>query len=504
MMSAKKALEHAGEIMREKRRYDHIITLMTWDTLAYMPETGRAYRNETAVYFMGKRTQLFVTAESRAAAEILRELAPADFSSDTERGLARMFLLNFKQSNGVPLDLQEEIAKMHFVTSEAWQKARREKDYQIWKPSFQQFFELKRRAAQAADPNTHPLQVMINDYDEDLTVETCGRLLGELKSGISELLFRVLPAAQAVDDSILEIFKHNQPVIDELGSYLCHCFGYTSGMASFAKVIHGWTAVIGPADARVTVSGEDSGIDTLFTYAHEMGHCLYSVGSRQDVIDAGIWEGLKGSAHESQSRFYENIICRSEEFWQFFFPFLQARFPQLRDWEGKDFYKVLMRVKPQFKRTTADELTYSLHPVIRFELERDLFDGRLDFDHLAEAWDDRYEEALGIRPSNDLEGCLQDIHWTEGFGLFQCYAMGNIFDGQLLACIKKDMPDFYGQIAEGKFDKILSWLRQHVHQYGSAYPTMELMEKAVGGEISSKYYVEYMRKKYGLLYGITE
>lgn len=503
-LTNEQALARAREILCESRMYDQIIALMKWDSKTYMPRTARDYRAVTSTYFSGKRAQLFTTEECHTIADKLSELRAVGFSSDIDAAVCRRFLFNYQRCTSVPLDLQEQITRTHFETDAAWMEARRQNDYSIWKPSLEKYFELKYRAAQITDPNKHPLQVMMNFYDEDLDIDVCSKLLGELKNGVSKIMFRVLPYSQEIDASILDIFMHRVQDIDELSAYLCHCFGYTADMASFAKVVHGWSAMLGPHDSRVTVSMADTGIDNLFTYAHEMGHSLYSLGSNQEVIDAGIWGGMKGSAHESQSRFYENFICRSPEFWQFFFPFVQARFPELRSWTPDEFFRVVTKVSPQFKRTSADELTYSIHPVIRFELEKELFDRTLSFDKLSEAWNDKYEESLGIRPSNDLEGCLQDIHWTEDFGKFQSYPMGNIFDGQIYQCVLRDIPDFYSQVASGQFEAIHTWMHDHIHQYGFTYPTMAVMERATGGPIKSSYYLDYIQKKYYKLYGIED
>lgn len=498
------AISLAKNILCESRMYDHVIALMKWDSKTYMPSSAKSYRANTSTYFFGKRAQLFTGDNCRSIAEKLSELDASDFKSDIDAAISRRFLFNYQRCTAVPLELQEEITKTHFKNDAAWMEARKLNDYKIWQPALEKYFELKYRAAQITDPNKHPLQVMMNFYDEDLNIDVCSQLLSELKNGVSAVMFRVLPYAQEVDGSILKIFDHNVEKIDELSDYLCCCFGYTSDMSSFAKVVHGWSAMLGPQDSRVTVSREDCGIDNLFTYVHEMGHSLYSLGSSQEVINAGIWGGMKGSAHESQSRFYENIICRSLEFWTFFFPFVQERFPELRNWSATEFFSVITKVSPQFKRTSADELTYSIHPVIRFELEKELFDRTLTFEQLSEAWNDKYEESLGIRPTNDLEGCLQDIHWTEDFGKFQSYPMGNIFDGQLLQCILVDIPDFFQQISSGKFDHIHYWMREHVHQYGFTYPTMELIERATGKKISSKYYLDYIKQKYFSIYGIKD
>lgn len=501
-LSSSEALSRARELLCESRLYDQAIELMKWDSKTYMPRTARSFRVTGSTYFSGKQAQLFTAPECTAIADALRDTAAAGFENDIDAAVCRRFLFHYDRFTAVPLDLQEEINKTHFETDAAWMEARRQNDYKIWKPSLEKYFELKYKAAQITDPNKHPLQVMMNFYDEDLDIDVCYKLLSELKNGVSQVMFKVLPYSKEIDDSILDIFMHRVQDIDELSAYFCHLCGYTADRASFAKVVHGWSATLGPQDSRVTVGMNDTGIDNFFTYAHEMGHSLYSIGSSQEVIDAGIWGGMKGSAHESQSRFYENMICRSPEFWQFFFPFVQARFPELRDWTSDQFYTVVTKVQPQFKRTSADELTYSIHPVIRFELEKELFDRTLSFDKLSEAWNDKYEESLGIRPTNDLEGCLQDIHWTEDFGKFQSYPMGNIFDGQLLNCVLRDIPDFYQQVATGQFQHIHTWMQNHIHQYGFTYPTMAVMERATGEKISSKYYLDYIRNKYFRIYRI--
>ena len=503
-MKTEQAIKRAKQILGESMIYFGVVNLLKWDMGTYMPATGREWRVQTSTYLSSKQSELFVTAESHEIAKLFKDLDPATIPDDVDKAVVRRFLANYETCAGLPLEMQEEISKAHFASDAAWKEARKQKDYKIWRPALEHFFDLKYKAAEIVAPGKHPLETMINVYDEDLTVEACGRSFTELKHAVSEIMFKVAPACQDIDESFLSVAKGNQQAIDELSSYLCHRFGYTADMASFAKIIHGWSATIGPRDSRVTVTRGESSFDQLFTAAHEMGHSLYSRGSSQKVIDAGIWGGMKCSAQESQSRFYENIICRSPEFWRFFFPFVQERFAELRDVSCEDFFRAVMKVKPSLKRTSADELTYNLHPIIRFEIERDLFERKLSFDRVPEEWNDKYEESLGIRPANDLEGCLQDIHWTEDFGKFQSYTMGNIFDGQLLKCILQDIPDFYQQVEQGRFSDVHTWFAERIHQYGYTYPTVNVMERATGEQIQAKYYIEYIRNKYYTLFGIRE
>lgn len=496
------ALKLAKEILYESKYFDSVLNLMKFDMKAFMPPSGRPWRTAASTYMTGKRAELFTTKESYALADYLRGVDVEKLASDLERGVVRRFLYNFDRCTGIPVDLQLEISDKHFQCDAAWLAARKANDYKLWRPALEEFFEVKYKTAQMMNPNKHPLEVIMNAYDEDLTVEECSKLLGELKRGVSEVMFKVVPACEEVDDSILDTFYESVADVDALVQYQDHRFGYTADKACFAKIVHAWSGTVGPRDSRVTTHIGNPGLDNLFTGAHEMGHSLYSIGSSQEVIDAGLWGGMTGSTQESQSRFYENIICRSSEYWNYFYPFVQERFPKLRSVDVETFFRAVLKVKPSLKRTTADELTYSIHPVIRFEIEKMMFDRKLDFGALPTIWADMYEESLGVRPTNDVEGCLQDVHWTEDFGKFQSYPMGNIFDGALLKRVLKEIPDFYDQVSNGRFDDIHEWFGRNIHQYGFTYPTMTLMRKATGSEIESRYFVDYIRNKYFTLYGV--
>lgn len=497
-----KIIQRAKQVLNETRMYDGVLNLFKWDMMAYMPETGRPWRVKSSTYFNAKRSELYLTAESKAIATAFKDMDPADFETDIDRAVARRFMAEYNTCAGLPMEMQIAISDAHFESDAAWTEARRVNDYKVWQPALERFFELKMKAADIIAPGKHPLETMINVYDEDLTVETCGRLFTELKHAVSEAMLKVVPACKDVDDSFLAVMERDKKAIDELTVFVCHNFGYTADMASFAKIIHAWSATIGPRDCRVTTGKTNVGHDTLFTGAHEMGHSLYGRGSSEEVVEAGIWGGMKCSAQESQSRFYENIICRSPEYWHFFYPFVQERFPEMRKIDCETFFRAVMKVKPSLKRTTADELTYNLHPIIRFEIERELFEGKLSFDNVPKAWGDKYEESLGIRPKTDNEGCLQDIHWTEDFGKFQSYTMGNIFDGQLLKCILQDIPDFYTQVENGKFVDVHNWFQDKIYQHGYTYPTVNVMERATGEDIKAKYYIDYIQNKYYTLYGV--
>jgi len=221
------------------------------------------------------------------------------------------------------------------------------------------------------------------------------------------------------------------------------------------------------------------------------------------MVEHHLWGGIFGGIHKSQSRFYEHIIGKSEEMWEFFYPEIQKRLPGLKDVTQEDFYKGINKVQPSLRRILADELTYSLHPIIRYELEKDIFDGKVSFDNLPDAWNDKYEEYLGIRPQNDRDGVLQDGHWTMGMiGYFQSYALGNLYGGQFLNTLLKEVPDVYKQIALGNFTPLNDWLTDNLYAMSNLYSPAETVKRVTGESLKSNYFLSYLQRKYEKLYGI--
>jgi carboxypeptidase Taq len=271
---------------------------------------------------------------------------------------------------------------------------------------------------------------------------------------------------------------------------------FDKNKATYSEVIHPECIGVGPEDIRITTYFNDL-IPSIFSMLHECGHGVYSYSSNEKVVDYGIWGGIHGAMHESQSRFYENLIGKSKEFWQYFYPLLQDEIKEFQNIDLDTFYNGINKVNISAKRLEADELTYSLHPIIRFEIEKEYFEGKLKTDDFYEAWNAKYKEYLGIEPQNDREGILQDIHWAAGLiGYFQSYTLGNIYGGQLRNKMLQDIPDLYQQIANGNFVALNKWNYEKIHQYGKLYSPNELIMKVTGEEIQSKYFVEYLNKKF--------
>jgi carboxypeptidase Taq len=268
--------------------------------------------------------------------------------------------------------------------------------------------------------------------------------------------------------------------------------------------VHPFTINFNNKDVRITTHYDELDFrSALFGTIHEGGHAIYEQDIADELTGTLLDTGVSMGIHESQSRYYENILGRSKEFWKFFFPEAKSRFSQFNGISFEEFYKGINKVEPSLVRIEADELTYSLHIIIRYELEKALINGEIEVRDLPELWNAKYKEYLGIEPNNDAEGVLQDVHWSGGsFGYFPSYALGNLYGAQFLSKMLKDMPDYYADIEDGKLDKIHKWLNENIHKHGAVYKPADLVKMVTGEELSSKYFIEYLNKKYCEIYDL--
>jgi carboxypeptidase Taq len=266
--------------------------------------------------------------------------------------------------------------------------------------------------------------------------------------------------------------------------------------------VHPFTTEFENKDVRITTNYNEHEFRTaLFACIHEGGHAIYEQDIPDELKGTMLGTGVSMGIHESQSRFYENIIGRSRPFWAFFFPEAQKRFSQFSGISLDDFYRGVNDVKPSLIRIEADELTYSLHIIIRYEIEKAIFEDGADAEDLPALWNKKYKEYLGVEPQNDAEGILQDVHWADGnFGYFPSYALGNLYGAQFLSVMKKDAPDLDNRIERGDLDIIHSWLKEHIHKYGSVYKPETLIKMVTGEELNAAYYIDYINKKFSSIY----
>lgn len=487
------------DLITEMRYYGTAQGSLMWDLWTQMPSAGAAYRHNAIGFISGKSTELIQSDRTKELADYFMENDWRGHEDVIERGMIRNFLFTYDQTTKVPAELQVELTVLQAKAQNIWKEALQASDYEMFKPTLTEMFELQKKVADAIDPHEHPLQVLSATMEEGIDIHQIERLFAEMKTPIVNLLKRIQNSDKQITDELLNGEYAKEDLIDFV-AYLSEAIGLSKENSAFGEVQHPFCSCMGPRDARIGMNYDNYKM-AVWAGIHESGHALYSIHCNDQVADYGLWGGIGGSVHESQARFYENIIGRSRAFWQHFYPEVQKRFPKFQNVSLDEYYKAVNAVSPSLIRVSADELTYSLHPIIRFEVEKAMFDGKVTLDELPDLWNAKYQEYLGLTPPNAQKGVLQDVHWSMGlFGYFHSYTLGNLYDGQFHHALLKDVPDVYEHIEQGNFSSLNNWLTKNIHQYSAAYSPDELIQKVTGEELQVKYYIDYLEKKYQSLY----
>lgn len=479
--------------------YDSIEGLFIMDQWGSLPEEGSDYRIQMQTFLDAQRRMLYVTPEADEIAAYYEEHPCGEDA--IENAQVRIFLKNRHYFLRVPAELSREYEEKKAQAINAWRKARQEQDFSIFCPYMEQMFELRKQIALATEPDADPFVTLLDLDEAGLTMEQVDRELAALRDGTMEILQKIRNSGVEIDNSFLE--KEQDPdVVLEVGKQMIREIGYEEEKGGFyEKVPHAFSTVLGPRDSRICVSKSGRFL-LLYTILHECGHSMYSYSSDEKVAEAGLYGGVVGAFHESQSRFVENMIGRSREYIHHIYPLWVEKFPDYANIPEEDFYRAVNKVKPGPVRGSADEITYNLHIIIRYELERDWFAGKITAAQMRDAWNEKYEKYLGVRPENDCQGILQDMHWTgDWIAYFQSYAIGNIYDGQILEAILKDIPDMYDRINRGEFDRIAEWLEEHFWKFGRSRQEAEMMQEATGSMLDAKPFIRYLDQKYSRIYG---
>ncbi|WP_434522126.1 carboxypeptidase M32 [Halorubrum sp. AS12] len=473
--------------------------VLGWDQQVMMPEGGTPARSKQLSALSSVQHDM-VTADETG--ELLDELDDADLT-DEQAAVVREVRREYERADAVPVELVEEIPETGSEALQAWEEAKAEDDFETFAPYLEKHVELKREYAEHIDPDRDPYEVLFEEFEPCLSMERAESILTELREAL-------VPMIEEIRESDIELavdtFEGTFPEEEQeaLSREALELVGYDFDRGRLDVSSHPFTSG-NQFDCRVTTRfDENDPLGAVGSTIHEFGHAQYNLGLPQEQFGTPLGESRDLSVHESQSRLWENHVGRSEVFWQEFLPVFQEHFPQTEEATVRDAYEAFNQVyEDNFIRVEADELTYHLHIVIRFEIERDLIRGDLDVEDVPEVWNDKYEEYLGIRPENDAEGCLQDIHWSHGnFGYFPTYSLGSVMAAQLFEAAEDDIDDLHGKIADGEFDDLHDWLGENVHQHGSRYETNELVVRATGEDFSADAFLDYVDEKYGELYGI--
>ena len=499
-MSLKQNLESLKAIFNELAYYKTMNALSMWDQWNGLPPKGMPFRQKAQSYFAGKRAELIASDNVKYLAKYFQNISLDELENPIDRAIVRSFLHTYQYQASVPVERTKELVALSGESQAAWVKAKQEKDYEIFKPFLKKMVGLQLEIAKAIDPNRNPFEVLVGSNDEGLSLPEANREFEKLKKAVAEIIKKINATGVEIDDTFLQ-GNYDKETLFEFAKFVTQQIGYDLNQGGYGQVIHPFTNIFGPKDARITVNCANYKLG-VFGAIHEAGHAMYAYRGNDEVNAANLWGGIPSGFHESQSRFYENIIGKSKAFWQYIYPEAQKRFPALASVSLEDYYKAINLVKTSTNRITADEVTYSLHPIIRFELEQDLLNGKVDFDDLPAAWNKKYVETLGVHPKDDEDGVLQDIHWAAGaLGYFQSYTLGNIYGGQIRATLLKDLPDTYNEIAVGNFAPLNEWLTENVHQYSFLYTGTEMLKKVTGEALNADYFIAYLNEKYSKIYG---
>jgi carboxypeptidase Taq len=479
--------------------------VLQWDQQVNMPSGGADNRALQLSTLEGLAHQKFTSDElGRALDGAQTEAASLDPDSDDAR-LVRKVRRDFDKARKVPSDFVAEFARISALAQEAWTRARPANDFASFRPHLEKVFEMRRQYADFFAPFDHRYDAMLDDFEPGLKAAQVRAVFDELRPRQVALVRAIQERGRPVDDGFLHKEYDVQKQWD-FGIEVAKAYGYDFERGRQDKSAHPFTTTFGLGDVRITTRFYSNLLtSSIFSTMHETGHALYDQGSRPELDRTPLLGGTSLAIHESQSRMWENFVGRSRPFWTAFLPRLKSYFPaQLGSADLETFYRAINKVEPSLIRVEADEATYNLHIMLRFDIELALAENSLDVRHLPEQWNAKMSEFLGLTPPNDSQGVMQDVHWSTGLmGYFPTYALGNLVAAQLWERIQTDLPRLNQEISQGKFSSLLAWLREHIHQHGGKFEPVELLQRVVGSGLSAQPYLRYLEAKFGEIYGLS-
>jgi carboxypeptidase Taq len=503
-MKSQAAYEELVRLARERALLGSCAALLAWDEETYMPRGGGALRADQLAYLAGLEHE---KATDPRIGDYLAEVDNTDLVGDPLSDAAvniREWRRQYARLTRLPQPLIEETARVSSLAQQEWAAARDRSDFVRFLPWLERVVALKRREADALGYETEPYDALLDEYEPGARGRDLDALFAALSPELTTLAKRLTAAPLRPNQAVLHraFPTDRQRAFNKMAA---STLGFDFERGRLDATTHPFFATIGPGDCRITTryNPDDFG-DAFFSTLHEVGHGLYEQGLDPTQAGLPVGEAPSLALHESQSRLWENTVGRGLAFWKHFFPLARQAFPEsLGDVSLTEFHFAVNRIEPSLIRVKADEVTYNLHILARFELERALLSGDLRAADVPAAWNEAYRRRLGITPANDAEGCLQDGHWAAGLiGYFPTYTLGNVIAAQLYARAEKDVGDLADSFSRGDFSPLLDWLRKKIYQPGGRYPTARLVELVTGAPPDARPFVESLRRKYERLYGV--
>ena len=472
--------------------------VLFWDQTVMMPPGGGPVRSAQLTTLDRIAHGKFVADEVGA---LLDELRPYEESLDydsEDASLIRTARRDWEKASRVPAELAAEMVGAAAEAHDVWALAREHSDYESFRPHLERAIALKRRYIDCFDGYDEPYDVLLDDYEPGMKTAEVRAVFEDLKADLIPLIAEV--GTEEPDEEFIS-GPFSIDAQHQFSLRVIERFGYDPQFFRLDLTVHPFAASSGTQDIRLTTRYREDDITSLFTAMHECGHGLYEHGVSRSLERTPLCQGVSSALHESQSRLWENLVGRSRPFWNHFYPQLQSAFPDaLGEVEQERFYRAINRVKPSHIRVDADEATYNLHIILRFELEQEIIAGAVSPQELPEAWNARFEEYFGVPVRDDREGILQDVHWSGGgFGYFPTYSLGNIVSVQIWDKVLSEIPDLHDQFEQGEFGPLHEWLRTNLYSLGRKFTPQETLQRVVGGPIDAKPYVRYLKEKLGAL-----
>jgi carboxypeptidase Taq len=489
---------------REESLLASCVELLAWDEETYLPRAGVGHRANQLALLAGL---LHDRAADPRVGDLLADVEGSSLLSDADSPPAvnvREFRRVYQRSIRLPRSLVEELPRIASFAQQEWAIARKHADFARFRPWLEKMVALKRREADCLGYKDHPYDALLDDYEPGARTHDLAVLFAALREELLPLTNALTTARRRPDTSLLQrdYPLDRQRVFSEMAAA---ALGFDFQAGRLDTTTHPFFASVGPGDCRIATRYQPRQFNAaFFATLHEVGHALYEQGLPMEHYGTPLGEAASLAIHESQSRLWENTVGRNRPFWIHFFPIARQLFPAaLRGVQPADFYFAVNNVEPTFIRVTADEVTYNLHILIRFELERALVSGDLPPADLPTAWNEAYRRYLGITPSTDADGCLQDGHWAAGLiGYFPTYTLGNLYAAQLFTKAREEVGDLDAAFALGDFSGLLGWLRDKIYRQGGRYPAARLIERVTGSPLDHWPLVQALWRKYGELYGI--
>lgn len=502
-MSSQKVYEELVGRLKEIFLLSSCSAVLGWDERTYMPRGGAKARSEQLSLLSGMIHEKFTHPK---IGEMLSELAESELVKDEDTPEAaniRELNYSFNKLNKLPKELVEEITKVTTLAQGEWAIARQNADFKHFLPWLEKVVALERKKAEAYGYEGEPYNALLDDYEPGVTTKDIDDVFTNLRKELVELLAKINNTPKKPDVSIVER-EYDVELQRIFGESVASAMGFDFNQGRLDITTHPFCSGIGAGDTRITTRYNPKRLnDSLFGIMHEAGHGLYEMGlEKEKYFGTPMGESISLGIHESQSRMWENQVGRSKAFWVYFFPQAQRIFKtSLSGVNLDEFYGAINFVKSSYIRVEADEATYNLHILMRYELERAILTGDLKPADIPMEWNSRFKKYFGIEVDNDSNGCLQDVHWSAGLiGYFPTYTLGNLYSAQFFAKIKEEIPDLSSQFERGEFRNLRNWLKENIHKHGQRYRANKLVENVTGKPLSYKPLMDYMNDKFGEIY----